>query len=65
MSSHTEKTVKKNQISALRASTIGGGYVYGEVIYDSFHWRWRIGDFVSQNTASYTANEQLLRVLIQ
>jgi len=37
MSSHSEKTVEKNEISALRASTISGGDVYGEVVYDSFH----------------------------
>jgi hypothetical protein len=37
MSSHSEKTVEKNKISALGASTISGGDVYGKVIYDSFH----------------------------
>ena len=39
MCPHSEKAVEKNKISALGASTISGGYVYGEVIYDSFHWR--------------------------
>ena len=37
MSSHSEKAIEKNQIRALRASTISGGNVYGEVVYDSFH----------------------------
>ncbi len=63
MSSHTEKAVKKNQISALRASTIGGSYIDSEIVYYFFHWRFRTSDIISQNTAGYTANEQLLRIV--